>query len=162
MVLFNRSWYNRAGVERVMGFCSEQEYVRFLRDVDPFETLLVDDELIVLKYYLDLSRSEQAQRLDARKTDPLKTWKISPIDAVALEMFDAYSEARNAMLAATGDAAPWRVVKADDKRAARLAVITDLLSAVPGIEYPYPLEPADPAVLRLWSKGDRPTDFLEH
>lgn len=162
MVLFNRSWYNRAGVERVMGFCSEQDYVRFLRDVDPFETLLVDDELIVLKYYLDLSRDEQAERLEARKSDPLKTWKISPIDAVAMEKFDAYSEARNAMLAATGDAAPWRVVKADDKRAARLAVIRDLLSAVPGIEYPYPLGPADPDVLRIWSKGDRPTDFLEH
>jgi len=162
MVLFNRSWYNRAGVERVMGFCEETDYVRFLRDVGPFEKLLIDDGMIVLKYYLDLSRDEQARRLEARKSDPLKTWKISPIDAVALEKFDAYTEARDAMLAATGEAVPWRVVKADDKRVARLAVIADILAAIPCADYPYPITPARADVLRVWSNGDRPDDFLEH
>ena len=159
-VLFNRSWYNRAGVERVMGFCTEHEYVRFLHDVDPFEKLLVDDGLILLKYYMDISRAEQKARLDERRTDPLKTWKLSPIDAVALEKFDAYSEARDAMLAATGDAAPWRVVKADDKRTARINVIRDMLSAIPCNDYPYEVAPADSAVLRIWAHGDRPADFL--
>ncbi|WP_306015273.1 polyphosphate kinase 2 [Oceanicaulis sp. MMSF_3324] len=162
MVLFNRSWYNRAGVERVMGFCEETDYVRFLRDVGPFEKLLIDDGMIVLKYYLDLSRGEQARRLEARKSDPLKTWKISPIDAVALKKFDAYTEARDAMLAATGEAVPWRVVKADDKRVARLAVIADILAAIPCADYPYPITPARKDVLRVWSNGDRPDDFLEH
>jgi len=161
-VLFNRSWYNRAGVERVMGFCTEDDYVRFLRDVDPFETLLVDDGLILLKYYLDLSRDEQARRLEERRTDPLKTWKISPIDAVALEKFDAYSEARNAMLAATGSAASWRVVKADDKRQARLEIIRDILRSIPCSHYAHPVAVPDPSVLRVWSPGDRPDDFLAH
>lgn len=162
MVLFNRSWYNRAGVERVMGYCSDAEYARFLRDVAPFEKLLIDDGLIVLKYYLDLSRDEQAARLEDRRTNPLKTWKISPVDAVALDKFDAYSDARDAMLAATGEAVPWRVVKADDKRAARLTVIADLLSAIPCSDYPEPVPDTDPALLRLWRNGDRPTDFLAY
>lgn len=161
-VLFNRSWYNRAGVERVMGFCTEDEYVRFLRDVDPFEKLLIDDGLILLKYYLDLSRDEQVARLDARRTDPLKTWKISPIDQVAIEHYDAYTQARNAMLAATGDGAPWRVVKADDKRSARLQIIRDMLHAIPCSNYPYPVQQTDQTILRIWTNGDRPEDFLAH
>ena len=161
-VLFNRSWYNRAGVERVMGFCTEDEYVRFLRDVDPFEKLLVDDGLIVLKYYLDLSREEQVARLEARRTDPLKTWKISPIDQVAVEHYDAYTQARNAMLAATGDAVPWRVVKADDKRSARLQIIRDMLHAIPCSNYPHLVQQTDQTILRIWSNGDRPEDFLAH
>jgi polyphosphate kinase 2 (PPK2 family) len=118
--------------------------------------------MIVLKYYLDLSRREQKARLEARKSDPLKTWKISPVDAVALEHFDAYSEARDAMLAATGEAVPWRVVKADDKRVARLSVIADILNAIPCSDYPYPVTPAGGDALRVWSNGDRPADFLEH
>lgn len=159
-VLFNRSWYNRAGVERVMGYCSEVEYARFLSDVSAFEDLLCDDGIILLKYYLDISRIEQAARLEDRRTNPLKQWKISPVDAVALEKFDAYSEARNAMLAATGDAVPWRVVKADDKRRARLEIIRDILASVPSKGLPEPIDPADPAVVRLWKNGDRAEDFL--
>lgn len=162
MVLFNRSWYNRAGVERVMGYCTETEYAAFLRDVGPFEKLLVDDGLILLKYYLDISRAEQGERLEDRRTNPLKSWKISPVDAVALDRFDAYSEARNAMLAATGEAVSWRVVRADDKRTARLSVIRDLLASLPFADFPEPAAPADPEVLRLWSPGDRPEDFLAH
>ncbi len=162
MVLFNRSWYNRAGVEKVMGFCTRPQYEAFLRDVGPFEHILTDDGLIVLKYYLDLSRAEQARRLDARRTDPLKTWKTSPIDAVALEKFDAYSKARNAMLAVTGDAAPWRVVNADDKRAARLAIIRDILKSAPCPDLPEDYGDPDPAVLRHWAPDDAPHEHLHH
>lgn len=162
MVLFNRSWYNRAGVERVMGFCSETEHAAFLRDVGPFEKLLADDGLILLKYYLDISREEQAGRLEDRRTNPLTAWKISPIDAVALEKFDAYSQARDAMLAATGQAVAWKVVRAGDKRRARLAVIRDILDSVPCPDYPEPAAPPDPDTLRVWRSGDRPEDFLAH
>jgi len=159
-VLFNRSWYNRAGVEPVMGFCSKAEYARFLTDVGPFERLLVDEGLILLKYYLDISREEQAARLEDRRTSPLKQWKISPVDEVALEKFDDYSEARDAMLASTGDPVVWRVVRADDKRRARLEIIRDILASVPSKGLPEPIDPADPAVLRIWRNGDRPSDFL--
>lgn len=159
-VLFNRSWYNRAGVERVMGYCTEPEYARFLTDVAPFERLLSDEGLIVLKYYLDISRPEQAARLEDRRTNPLKQWKISPVDAAALEKFDAYTAARDAMLTATGDAAPWRVVRADDKYHARLNVIRDILASVPASGLPGPIDPADPDILRLWKPGDRASDFL--
>ena len=159
-VLFNRSWYNRAGVEPVMGYCSQSEYARFLTDVAPFERLLVDEGLIILKYYLDISRAEQAARLEDRRTNPLKRWKISPVDAAALEKFDDYTDARDAMLAATGDAVPWRVVRADDKQRARLAVIRDILASVPAEGLPEPIDPPDREVLRVWSPGDRPSDFL--
>jgi polyphosphate kinase 2 len=160
IVLFNRSWYNRAGVEQVMGYCTETEYARFISDVDAFEQLLADEGMIILKYYLDISRQEQARRLESRRTSPLKQWKISPVDEVALEKFDDYSEARDSMLAATGAAAPGRVVRADTKRRARLAVIRDILASVPCEGLPEPLDPADPSILRLWRPGDRPEDFL--
>jgi len=131
MVLFNRSWYNRAGVERVMGFCSEPEYEAFLDTVPHFEQMLVQGGLRLVKYYLDISRDEQARRLDDRRVDPLKQWKVSPVDDEALMLWDAYSQARNTMLARTHtQAAPWIVVRADDKRTARLNVIRDLLSRV--------------------------------
>ncbi len=161
-VLFNRSWYNRAGVERVMGFCSEVEYARFLADVGAFERLLTDDGLIMLKYYLDISRVEQATRLEDRRTNPLKQWKISPVDDVALSKFDAYSQARDAMLASTGEPIPWRVVKADDKRSARLEIIRDILANVPSHGLPEPIDPADPTILRTWRNGDRGEDFLSY
>ncbi|MEO1039184.1 MAG: polyphosphate kinase 2 [Pseudomonadota bacterium] len=158
--LFNRSWYNRAGVERVMGFCDEVQYAAFLRDVGAFEKLLMDDGVILLKYYLDISRSEQAERLEERRISPLKQWKISPIDAVALEKFDDYSAARDAMLAATGEPVPWRVVRADDKRVTRLQVIRDILHSTPWPEREVEFDPPDPDILRIWSNGDRPADFL--
>lgn len=131
MVLFNRSWYNRAGVERVMGFCSENEYQAFFEDVVPFEQLLVRSGVQILKYYLDISKEEQAKRLEERRRDPLKQWKTSPIDAVALEHWDDYSAARDEMLTRTrSEAAPWHVVRADRKKSARLNVIRHLLSKV--------------------------------
>jgi polyphosphate kinase len=131
VVIFNRSWYNRAGVEHVMGFCSEDEYHAFLRDAPIFEALLVESGITIIKYYLDIDRAEQKKRLAARRKDPLKQWKISPIDEKALKHFDDYTKARDTMLRATDSAsAPWMVVRADDKKAARLAIIADLITRV--------------------------------
>lgn len=131
-VLFNRSWYNRAGVEPVMGFCSLEDTERFFQQVIPFERMLADSGITLLKYYLDLSRDEQARRLEARVTDPLKAWKTSPVDAVALEKYDDYSRARDVMLTRSNhEHGRWRVVKADHKYQARINVIRDILRSVP-------------------------------
>lgn len=131
IVIFNRSWYNRAGVEHVMGFCSPAEYDEFLRNVPVFEQMLAEAGIKLIKYYLDINRAEQKQRLAARHTDELKQWKISPIDEKALKHWDDYTKARNIMLRMTDSAnAPWMVVRADDKKTARLAVIRDLISRV--------------------------------
>jgi len=131
MVLFNRSWYNRAGVERVMGFCSEDEYHEFLETVGNYEQLLVRSGIQLLKYYLDIDRKEQKRRLDDRRKDPLKQWKISPIDEVAQKYWEDYSEARNIMLSRTHHAmAPWTIVRAGNKKSARLNTIKNLLSRV--------------------------------
>lgn len=128
MVLFNRSWYNRAGVERVMGFCSDQEYHEFLETVPDFEQMLVRSGIKLLKYYLDISREEQKRRLDDREQDPLKQWKISPVDLEAVKHWDDYSLARNIMFARTHRLyAPWTVVRADDKKIARINIIKDIL-----------------------------------
>jgi polyphosphate kinase 2 len=158
IVIFNRSWYNRAGVERVMGFCSDAEYRDFLIIAPQFEGLLAHAGITLLKYYLDIDREEQRKRLEARREDPLKQWKISPIDEKALAHFDDYTKARDAMLLATHSAhAPWSVVRADDKKAARLAVITDLVAR---------LDPAaaDHApggkILRRFSEGLMGEEFL--
>lgn len=129
IVLFNRSWYNRAGVERVMGFCTDHEYQVFMETVQDFERNLVENGICLFKYYLDISKEEQRERLDARRVDPLKQWKISPIDEQAQANWDAYSAARDSMLAATHRSfAPWTIIKTDDKRVARLSLIRDLLS----------------------------------
>jgi polyphosphate kinase 2 len=129
MVLFNRSWYNRAGVERVMGFCTPTEYDRFVHDVVPFERLLLASGIELVKYYLDISRATQIRRLESRRTDPLKQWKSSPIDAVAVERWDEYTRARDEMLAATHtEEAPWTIVSANDKRSARLGLLDHLLA----------------------------------
>ena len=128
LVLFNRSWYNRAGVERVMGFCTEAEYQEFMNSVADFENLLVRSGIKLLKYYLDIDKAEQRQRLEDRKTDPLTQWKVSPIDDRALHYWKAYSAARNEMLARSHvPMAPWTLVRANDKRLTRLNVIKDLL-----------------------------------
>ncbi len=130
-VLFNRSWYNRAGVERVMGYCTEAEYDSFMRAVVPFERMLVDAGIQLYKYYLDISRPEQERRLEARRTDPLTQWKVSPIDEEALHHWHKYSVARDAMLKQTHHkAAPWIIVKADNKKQARLNVIRDLAGRI--------------------------------
>jgi len=129
MIMFNRSWYNRAGVEHVMRFCTDQEYESFLGEVLPFEHMLIGSGIQIMKYYLDISRKEQKARLRDRKTNPLKRWKTSPIDAVATKHWAHYTNARDRMLAATSSpSSPWIIVRADDKRAARLNVIRDLIS----------------------------------
>lgn len=131
MVLFNRSWYNRAGVERVMGFCTKAEYAEFVETVSAFEHMLVRSGIMLIKYYLDISKAEQKARLEARRKDPLKQWKLSPIDAAAQKHWRDYSACRNEMLARTHTAiAPWTVVRANDKKLARLNVIKNLLSRV--------------------------------
>lgn len=154
LVLFNRSWYNRAGVERVMRFCSNQEYESFLKDVLPFEHMLIGDRLKIIKYYLDIGKKEQKKRLQSRANDPLTQWKTSPIDHVALDKWDAYTEARDVMLARTSSPlSPWIVVHADDKRSARLNVIRDLIArlscsetrkllAVPDLKVVFPYDEA--------------------
>ena len=128
-VLFNRSWYNRAGVERVMGFCSDDEYEEFMQSVLGFEHMLVQSGIKLLKYYLDISRDEQKKRLKARHTDPLKQWKVSPIDRAALKHWKDYSRARDVMLTRTSATyAPWTIVRANNKPEARLNLLRDLLS----------------------------------
>jgi polyphosphate kinase 2 len=129
-VLFNRSWYNRAGVEKVMGFSTPEEQAQFLSDVPAFEKMLVDSGVRYGKFWLDISRETQAERLKARADDPLKAFKISPLDAVAQEKWDDYTNARDEMLTRTHtEAAPWICVRADHKKAARLNVIRWLLHA---------------------------------
>jgi polyphosphate kinase 2 len=128
MVLFNRSWYNRAGVEQVMGFCTDAQYEEFMTSVGELEALLIRSGITIVKYYLDIDRKEQRKRLKARKDSPLKQWKISPIDTQATKKWEAYSHARNAMFTRTHSvASPWIVVRANDKRQARLNLIRDLL-----------------------------------
>jgi polyphosphate kinase 2 len=128
MVLFNRSWYNRAGVEHVMEFCSDAEYHEFIETVSDYEELLVRSGIKLFKYYLDISKTEQKKRLKAREKDPLKQWKMSPIDKSAQKYWRKYSEARNVMFARTHHlSAPWTVVRADDKREARINLIKDML-----------------------------------
>ena len=131
IVLFNRSWYNRAGVEPVMGYCTLKQAEAFLHAAPEFERMLVKSGIVLLEYYLDISRREQAARLRERRRDPLKQWKLSPVDEAAQARWSRYSRARDAMLTHTHHPdAPWIVVKADSKHAARLNVIRDILTRV--------------------------------
>ncbi len=129
IVLFNRSWYNRAGVERVMKFCTSKEYEIFLNTVPNFEEILVHCGITLIKYYLDISKDEQKKRLNARRDDPLSQWKTSPIDDVAIKHWKDYSAARDEMLTRTHSmVAPWTIIRADDKPAARINLIRDVLT----------------------------------
>jgi polyphosphate kinase 2 len=132
VILFDRSWYNRAGVERVMGFCTDEQYGRFMRNVAEFEHALVEDGVILVKYWLSVGNEEQERRFRARIQDPMRQWKLSPIDLEARRRWYEYSRARDAMFVASDTAhAPWYVVRADDKRRARLNCISHLLSVIP-------------------------------
>ncbi len=132
-VLFNRSWYNRAGVEPVMGFCTPAQHERFLVDAPRFERMLTDSGIVLVKLWLDISREEQAERLAARVEDPLKRFKVSSLDAEAQTRWDAYSAARDRMLTETDHpAAPWTVVATDHKKTARLNIIRHILRAMGG------------------------------
>ena len=132
VVIFDRSWYNRAGVERVMGFCTEEQAKRFLQVLPAFEKLMVDSGIILLKYWLEVSPEEQTRRLEGRIDDGRKIWKLSPMDVESYSRWDDYSRARDEMFKASDTAwAPWYVAKSDDKKRARLNIIAHLLSKVP-------------------------------
>lgn len=132
-VLFNRSWYNRAGVEPVMGFCTPEQHARFLSDAPLFERMLTDDGVILIKLWLDITKAEQARRLAERMEDPLKRFKVSPLDAEAQARWDDYSKARDLMLDETNhDHAPWTVIATDDKKTARLNIIRHILRSIGG------------------------------
>jgi polyphosphate kinase len=134
MTFYDRSWYNRAGVERVMGFCTPSEYLEFLRQAPEFERMLVRSGIRLYKYWFSVTREEQRKRFVLRETDPLKRWKLSPIDKASLDRWDAYTEAKEAMFFYTDTAdAPWIIVKSDDKKRARLACMRHFLST---IDYP--------------------------
>jgi polyphosphate kinase 2 len=149
IVLFNRSWYNRAGVEYVMKFCTRAEHEAFLEAAPGFERMLVRSGIHLLKYYLDISRAEQARRLRARRRDPLKQWKLSPVDEAAQRHWGDYSRARDQMLLRTHSRdAPWMVVRADDKHQARLNIIRDMLARVPAPEVRRKLARPDARVVR--------------
>jgi polyphosphate kinase 2 len=148
LVIFNRSWYNRAGVERVMGFCTPQEQAAFLQDVPVFERMLVNNGTQMVKLWLDISRKEQAERLEVRRTDPLKALKVSPLDAVAQEKWDEYTAARDEMLTRTHTAeAPWYVVHTDRKKAARIAIMRHLLKCLAPADIAQGVLPPDQDVL---------------
>ena len=137
IVLFDRSWYNRAGVERVMKFCTKDQYERFLHYTPIFERVMVESGIQLIKYWFDVSMEEQERRFQRRIDDPRKTWKLSPMDLESFKRWYEYSRARDAMLAATStDYAPWHVIRADDKKRARLNCISHLLSQIPYKELP--------------------------
>lgn len=146
--LFNRSWYNRAGVEPVMGFCTAHEHEAFLRDAPVFEAMLIGSGLKVIKLWLDISRDEQAERLKARETDPLKALKVSPLDSLAQAKWNAYTEARDQMLKRTHTAAaPWTVVRTDHKKTARLNTMRYLLKVLAPKPIAKSVDKPDPSVV---------------
>ncbi|MFO0993659.1 MAG: polyphosphate kinase 2 [Hyphomicrobiales bacterium] len=132
IVLFDRSWYNRAGVERVMGFCNPNDYLEFMRQCPDLERMLVRSGLRLYKYWFSVTREEQQKRFSSRQNDPLKQWKLSPIDRASIDKWDAYTEAKEAMFFYTDTAdAPWTIIKSDDKKRARIACMQHFLSSLP-------------------------------
>ena len=149
IVLFDRSWYNRAGVERVMGFCTPAEYLEFLREAPEFERMLVRSGVRLYKFWFSVSREEQLRRFNSRRNDPLKHWKLSPIDVQSLGKWDDYTDAKEAMFFHTDTAdSPWLVIKSDDKKRARLNCMRHVLSTLPypGKD-PKVAYPADPLIV---------------
>jgi len=137
IVIFDRSWYNRAGVEHVMGFCTEEQSRGFLQMTPLFEKNITDNGVILIKYWLEVSKEEQARRFEARINDPLRQWKLSPMDIESWNRWDDYTKARDEMLEATDTPhAPWYIIRSDDKKTARLNCITHLLSVVPAEDVP--------------------------
>lgn len=160
IVVFDRSWYNRAGVEHVMGFCSSEQYKDFLNVCPIFENFLIDGGIIVLKYWLDVSEKEQHKRFLARIKDPSKRWKLSPMDLESHHRWYDYSRARDAMLEATDTPnCPWYIVPSDDKKRARLNCIADILSRIPYEEVPYKAPALPP---RQKAKGYKESRVRHH
>lgn len=158
MTLFDRSWYNRAGVEPVMGFCTDEQHARFLDEAPAFEKALVRDGMVFVKFWLNIGRTTQAKRFHDRRHDPLKVWKLSPIDLKALSKWDDYTKARNLMLERTSTpVAPWTIVRMNDKRRGRLEIIRHVLT-----QFDYDgrddavLGGADPAIIGL-----EPADLIK-
>lgn len=148
IVIFDRSWYNRAGVERVMGFCTTSEYRRFLHQAPIFERLLVEDGIMLRKYWFSVSDKEQYERFQARRDDPLRRWKLSPMDVESITKWEDYSRAKDEMFAHTDTpSAPWYTVESEDKKRSRINVISHLLSTIPyeHLEQDLPELPARPA-----------------
>ena len=140
LVLFDRSWYNRAGVEHVMGFCTQQEYMRFLHQCPIFERLLVEDGVLLRKYWFSVSDAEQQERFRSRLEDPMRRWKLSPMDLESVTRWEDYSRAKDEMMLHTDiPEAPWYVVESDDKRRARINMIAHLLSTIPYHDVQRPL-----------------------
>ncbi len=135
IVLFDRSWYNRAGVERVMGFCTDAEYDRFMRQAPLFEQMLIEDGIMLRKYWFSVSDVEQEARFRSRAKDPMRRWKLSPMDLESITRWEDYSRAKDTMMAHTDvEMSPWWVVESEDKKAARINVISHLLGSVPYVE----------------------------
>jgi polyphosphate kinase 2 len=139
IVLFDRSWYNRAGVEHVMGFCTKQEYARFIHQCPTFERMLVEDGILLRKYWFSVSDKEQQRRFESRLDDPVRRWKLSPMDLESVTRWEDYSRAKDEMFMMTDiPEAPWYVVESDDKRRARVNMIAHLLSTIPYRDVPEP------------------------
>jgi polyphosphate kinase len=139
VVIFDRSWYNRAGVEYVMGFCSKAQHDKFLRDCPAIERYMTEAGIILVKFWLEVSNEEQAKRFEARISDPLRQWKLSPMDLPSREKWYEYSKARDMMLEATDTKhAPWHILRSDNKKSARLNLITHLLGQIPYKHLPAP------------------------
>jgi polyphosphate kinase len=154
VVIFDRSWYNRAGVERVMGFTSEDEVFRFLRLTPLVEQAMVDSGIILLKYWLEVGQPEQTRRIESRIDDPRKVWKLSPMDLKSYSRWYDYSRARDEMFAATStDFAPWHIADSNNKRRARLNIISHLLEQIP-----YESPPREPVVLPA---REKPSGYRE-
>ena len=150
IVLMDRSWYNRAGVEHVLGYCSPEQYELFLRQVPTVERLLVDDGIIVIKYWFSVSDDEQQKRFESRLNDPMRRWKLSDTDLLSITKWEDYSKAKDAMFAVTDiPEAPWWTIESDDKKSARIDVISHLLSQVP-----YETVEPDPITLPERPAGD--------
>lgn len=138
IVLFDRSWYNRAGVEKVMGFCTDEEYERFMRQTPAFEQMLIEDGIILRKYWFSVSDKEQLKRFRSRLNDPLRQWKLSPMDLESISRWEDYSKAKDEMMVHTDTAgSPWFVVESDVKKHARLNMISHLLSTIPYVDVPH-------------------------
>ena len=136
---FDRSWYNRAGVEKVMGYCTAEEHIRFLRQCPIFERMLIDDGIILLKYWFSVSDEEQEKRFRSRMTDPMRMWKLSPTDVESLTRWEDYSRAKDEMFVHTDvEPARWHVVEAEDKKSARINMISHLLASIPYVHVDRP------------------------
>lgn len=158
ITLFDRSWYNRAGVEKVMGFCTTEEHSRFLAQAPVFEQLLIDDGILLRKYWFSVSQEEQLRRFSSRRKDPLRRWKLSPMDLDSVNHWDDYSRARDEMMTRTDVAAsPWYVVESEIKKHARLNMIAHLLSTIPysEVEQKQVALPKEPLVTGDYQRPDR-------